>query len=88
MLSPLMLLFDSAWIMLSIPQLLYKIPEHSAGDNVPFGKAIYCFTFGNSDLVPVEANIIGNHHQQNLWIEYDVQNSRIGFAQTRCNIHF
>jgi len=86
-LSPVTLLFESAQITLNGHQLLYQIPESSAGNNHANGQAIYCFTFGNSDLVPLEANIIGNHHQQNLWIEYDLQNSRIGFARARCNIN-
>jgi hypothetical protein len=87
MLSPVTLLFESAEITLNGHQLLYQIPESSAGNNVANGCVIYCFTFGNSDLVPVEANIIGNHQQQNLWIEYDLQNSRIGFARASCNIN-
>eukprot|EP01018_Ginkgo_biloba_P029042 Gb_03155 [translate_table: standard] len=83
--SPVTLLFDSAQIILESHQLLYPIPKGTAGVPVQNGKTVYCFTFGNSDLLPVEANIIGNHHQQNLWIEYDLQNSRIGFAPARCN---
>jgi hypothetical protein len=86
-LSPVTLMFDSAQITVDGHQLLYQIPKSSEGSYAANGMVIYCFTFGNSDLVPVEANIIGNHHQQNLWIEYDLQNSRIGFARARCNIN-
>jgi len=87
MLSPVTLMFHSAEITLEGHQLLYQIPKSSAGKHGANGQAIYCFTFGNSDLVPLEANIIGNHHQQNLWVEYDLQNSRIGFAKARCKIN-
>ncbi|GLJ39621.1 hypothetical protein SUGI_0809970 [Cryptomeria japonica] len=82
--TPVTLLFDSAQLILQSQQLLYRVPN-ATGAAIPKGREIYCFTFGNSDLVPVEANIIGNHHQQNLWIEYDLQNSRIGFGQARCD---
>lgn len=87
LLSTVTLTFDSAEITLEGHQLLYQVPRRYAGNGVAKGRAIYCFTFGNSDLVPVEANIIGNHHQQNLWVEYDLQNSRIGFARARCRIN-
>ncbi|ERN13923.1 aspartic proteinase PCS1 [Amborella trichopoda] len=45
---------------------------------------IWCFTFGNSDYLGSEINIIGNHHQRNMWVEYDAQNYRLGFAPARC----
>ncbi|GLJ39620.1 hypothetical protein SUGI_0809920 [Cryptomeria japonica] len=83
--TPVTLLFNSAQVTLDAHHLLFRVPEGS-GAAIPKGRAIYCFTFGNSDLVFVEANIIGNHHQQNLWIEYDLQNSRIGFARARCDV--
>ena len=86
MLRPMTLMFDSAEITPGDHQLRYQIPKSNARNHVPNGLAIYCFTFGNSDLVPVEANIIGNRHQQNLWIEYDLQNSRIGFGRAHCKI--
>ncbi|KAH9315995.1 hypothetical protein KI387_024622 [Taxus chinensis] len=84
--TPVTLLFNSAQLTLDSHQLLYRVPK--SGARISRGRAIYCFTFGNSDLVPVEANIIGNHHQQNLWIEYDLQNSRLGFARARCNAKY
>eukprot|EP01018_Ginkgo_biloba_P032438 Gb_27788 [translate_table: standard] len=76
------LMFESAEVKLDGHQLLYPVPKESARGT----EVVYCFTFGNSDLVPVEANIIGNHHQQNLWIEYDLENSRVGFAPAACNM--
>ncbi|GLJ39613.1 hypothetical protein SUGI_0809790 [Cryptomeria japonica] len=79
--SPVTLLFDNrAHVKLQSHQLLYQVP----GDLVRNGRSVYCFTFGNSDLVGIVENIIGNFHQQNLWVEYDLQSSRIGFARANC----
>lgn len=83
--TPVSLLFDSARLRLESHQILYPVPKDIAGPQN--NRTIYCFTFGNSDLVPMYMNIIGNYHQQNLWIEYDIQNSRIGFARAVCNIN-
>lgn len=82
--TPVTLLFDSALLRLDSHQVLYPVPKEIAG--AQNNRTIYCFTFGNSDSVPMYLNIIGNYHQQNLWIEYDLQNSRIGFARAVCNI--
>ncbi|KAK1297935.1 Aspartic proteinase PCS1 [Acorus calamus] len=38
------------------------------------------------DLVPMEAYVIGHHHQQNVWVEYDLRGGRVGFAPVRCDI--
>ncbi|KAJ0705105.1 putative nepenthesin [Helianthus annuus] len=46
---------------------------------------IYCFTFGNSDLLGIEAYVIGHHHQQDMWMEFDLKNNRVGFAEVRCD---
>ncbi|CAH8354104.1 unnamed protein product [Eruca vesicaria subsp. sativa] len=40
----------------------------------------YCFTFGNSGLAGFEMFIIGNVHQQDVWMEYDLANAQVGFA--------
>ncbi|KAK4360655.1 hypothetical protein RND71_019607 [Anisodus tanguticus] len=42
---------------------------------------VYCFTMGNSDLLGIEAYVIGHHHQQNFWMEFDLLNSRVGLAE-------
>ncbi|KAL6133161.1 hypothetical protein ACLB2K_065398 [Fragaria x ananassa] len=47
---------------------------------------LWCFTFGNSDLLGVEAFVIGHHHQQNVWMEFDLHNSRIGLAEVQCDL--
>ncbi|KAE8724341.1 hypothetical protein F3Y22_tig00010533pilonHSYRG00211 [Hibiscus syriacus] len=62
-------------------RLLYRVPEMSKGSD-----SVYCFTFGNSDLLGIEAFVIGNHHQQNVWMEFDLVKSRVGFAETRCDL--
>ncbi|XP_055811652.1 aspartic proteinase PCS1 [Solanum dulcamara] len=75
------LVFRGAEITISGEQLLYRVPGEIRGKD-----SIHCFTFGNSELLAVEAYIIGHHHQQNVWVEYDLEKSRIGFAQVRCDI--
>jgi hypothetical protein len=49
-------------------------------------EAVWCLTFGNSDMAGMSAYVIGHHHQQNVWVEYDLQNSRVGFAPARCDL--
>ncbi|GER28590.1 eukaryotic aspartyl protease family protein [Striga asiatica] len=61
-------------------QLLYRVPGEVRGAD-----SIQCFTFGNSDLVGMEAYVIGHHHQQNVWMEFDLQRERIGVAPVRCD---
>lgn len=41
---------------------------------------------GNADLAGISAFVIGHHHQQNLWVEYDLDNARLGFAPVRCDL--
>ncbi|KAJ3707267.1 hypothetical protein LUZ61_010972 [Rhynchospora tenuis] len=60
--------------------LLYRVPGEVRGNNT-----VWCFTFGNSDLVPLSAFVIGHHHQQKTWVEYDLRNNRIGIARARCD---
>ncbi|KAF3778660.1 Aspartic proteinase [Nymphaea thermarum] len=76
-LPPVVLMFNGAEMAVTGERLLYKVPDRAG---------VYCFTFGNSDLVPVEAYIIGHHHQQNMWVEYDIERSRLGFAPARCDL--
>ncbi|XP_039060201.1 aspartic proteinase PCS1-like [Hibiscus syriacus] len=75
------LMFDGAEMGISGERLLYRVPEMSKGSD-----SVYCFTFGNSDLLGIEAFVIGNHHQQNVWMEFDLVKSRVGFAETRCDL--
>uniref|UniRef100_A0A6V7QU29 Peptidase A1 domain-containing protein n=1 Tax=Ananas comosus var. bracteatus TaxID=296719 RepID=A0A6V7QU29_ANACO len=63
-----------------LPSLLPEVGVRRGGDGV------WCATFGNSDLVPMSAYVIGHHHQQNLWVEYDLDNRRVGFAPVRCDL--
>lgn len=73
------LVFEGAEMRVSGEQLLYRVPGQVMGND-----SVYCFTFGNSDLLGVEAFIIGHHQQQNLWMEFDLQKSRIGLAHVSC----
>ncbi|KAI9072719.1 hypothetical protein K1719_045320 [Acacia pycnantha] len=72
--------FDGAEMTISDEQLLYRIPGQVMG-----GDSVYCFTFGNSDLLGVEQFIIGHHQQQNLWMEFDLEKSRIGLTHVSCS---
>ncbi|XP_044507909.1 aspartic proteinase PCS1 [Mangifera indica] len=76
------LLFTGAEVSVSGPRLLYRVPGL-----VKNGKdSVYCFTFGNSDLLGIESFVIGHHHQQNIWMEFDLAKSRVGFTEFRCDI--
>ncbi|RWW58992.1 hypothetical protein BHE74_00034101 [Ensete ventricosum] len=75
-----LLLRGGAEVAVAGERLLYRAAGESPGPD-----AVWCFTFGNSDLVPLSAYVIGHHHQQNLWVAYDLENARIGFAPARCD---
>ncbi|KAJ4960516.1 hypothetical protein NE237_020426 [Protea cynaroides] len=49
------------------------------------GGGVHCLSFGRSDLLGVESNIIGNFHQQNLWVEFDLANHRVGIGRADCS---
>ncbi|CAK9185327.1 unnamed protein product [Ilex paraguariensis] len=74
-------MFGGAQLMVSGDGLLYRVLGEVRGND-----SVYCFTFGNSDLLGIEAYVIGHHHQQNVWMEFDLERSRIGFAQIRCDL--
>lgn len=74
------LVFEGAEMRVSGDQLLYRVPGQVMGEDW-----VYCFTFGNSDLLGVEAFIIGHHQQQNFWMEFDLERSRIGLAHVSCS---
>ncbi|OVA12169.1 Peptidase A1 [Macleaya cordata] len=48
------------------------------------GGGVGCLSIGRSDLLGIASNIIGNFHQQNLWVEFDVVNRRVGFGPADC----
>ncbi|PON33596.1 Aspartic peptidase [Parasponia andersonii] len=75
------LVFEGAEMSVSGESTLYPVPGQVRGND-----SVHCFTFGNSDLLGVEAYLIGHHHQQNVWMEFDLEKSRIGLAQTRCDL--
>lgn len=79
-LPPVSLVLRGAQITVLGERLLYRVPGEVRGSD-----SVHCFTFGNSDLLGIEAYIIGHHHQQNVWMEFDLVNSRIGVAQVQCH---
>ncbi|KAK4766894.1 hypothetical protein SAY86_014645 [Trapa natans] len=74
------LIFQGAEMKVPGDRVLYRVPDQVRGSD-----SIHCMSFGNSDLLGVEAFVIGHHHQQNVWMEYDLQNSRIGLAYVQCD---
>ncbi|KAJ1399311.1 Xylanase inhibitor, C-terminal [Sesbania bispinosa] len=75
------LVFDGAEMKVSGERLLYEVRDVRKGND-----SVFCFTFGNSDLLGIEAYVIGHHHQQNVWMEFDLVNSRVGFTDTSCEL--
>ncbi|KAH0695619.1 hypothetical protein KY284_015673 [Solanum tuberosum] len=80
-LPPVTLMFPGVEMSVMGEKLLYKLAGVTRGKD-----QVYCFTMGNSDLLGVEAYIIGHHHQQNFWMEFDLANSRVGLAQASCEL--
>lgn len=76
------MIFRGAEITVSGDKLLYRVMGEVRGND-----SVYCMTFGNSDLLGLEAYVIGHHHQQNLWVEFDLAKSRVGFSSfIKCDI--
>lgn len=75
------LVFRGAEMTVSGDRLLYRVRGEVRGND-----SVYCFTFGSSELLGIEAYVIGHHHQQNVWMEFDLEKSRIGLAQVRCDL--
>ncbi|XP_010528567.1 PREDICTED: aspartic proteinase PCS1 [Tarenaya hassleriana] len=46
---------------------------------------VHCIGIGRSSMLGAASNIIGNIHQQNLWVEFDVTNRRMGFGKADCS---
>ncbi|XP_058765243.1 aspartic proteinase PCS1-like [Vicia villosa] len=77
------LMFEGAEMSVSGERLLYRVSDDVAKWK---NDLVYCFTFGNSDLLGIEAYVIGHYHQMNVWMEFDLVNSRVGFADTSCEL--
>ncbi|KAL3527443.1 hypothetical protein ACH5RR_012099 [Cinchona calisaya] len=52
------------------------------------GDGVTCLGIGRSQSLGVASNIIGNFHQQNLWVEFDLANRRVGFGKADCSKSF
>ncbi|KFK41038.1 hypothetical protein AALP_AA2G077400 [Arabis alpina] len=59
------------------------VPKERVLANV--GGGIHCIGIGRSSMLGAASNIIGNVHQQNLWVEFDVTNRTVGFAKADCS---
>ncbi|KAH6777677.1 Eukaryotic aspartyl protease family protein [Perilla frutescens var. hirtella] len=75
------LMFRGVEMSVGGEKLLYRVPGMTRGSD-----GVYCLTFGNSDLLGVEAYVIGHHHQQNMWMEFDLLKSRVGLAEFSCDL--
>lgn len=49
------------------------------------GGGVHCLGIGRSERLGSGGNIIGNFHQQNLWVEFDLANRKVGFAEADCS---
>ncbi|KAI4299620.1 hypothetical protein L6164_033058 [Bauhinia variegata] len=49
------------------------------------GGGVHCVGIGMSERLGAGSNIIGNFHQQDLWVEFDLANHRVGFGKTDCS---
>lgn len=49
------------------------------------GGGVHCLGIGRSEMLGVPSNIIGNFHQQNQWVEFDIVNRRVGFGKADCS---
>ncbi|XP_062225835.1 aspartic proteinase PCS1-like [Phragmites australis] len=73
--------FKGAEMVVAGDRLLYKVPGERRG-----GDGVWCLTFGNADMVPLTAYVIGHHHQMNVWVEYDLERGRVGLAPVKCDV--
>ncbi|EFJ04945.1 hypothetical protein SELMODRAFT_431957 [Selaginella moellendorffii] len=77
-LPSLSLVFEDG-VTIGIPSIGVLLPVARFQNHVKM-----CFAFEDGGPNPV--NVIGNYQQQNLWVEYDIQRSRVGFARASCVI--
>lgn len=56
--------------------------EHILAD---VGGGVRCVAIGRSNMLGAASNIIGNFHQQNLWVEFDLATRRVGFGKADCS---
>ncbi|KAJ6421128.1 hypothetical protein OIU84_028498 [Salix udensis] len=49
------------------------------------GGGVHCVGMGRSEMLGAASNIIGNFHQQNTWVEFDLANRRVGLGKADCS---
>ncbi|KAJ8763112.1 hypothetical protein K2173_023317 [Erythroxylum novogranatense] len=48
------------------------------------GGGVHCLAIGRTEMLGGASNIIGNIHQQNMWVEFDIDSRRIGLGRADC----
>ncbi|KAK4740995.1 hypothetical protein SAY87_024583 [Trapa incisa] len=48
-------------------------------------RGVHCLAIGMSNMLGAASNIIGNFHQQSMWIEFDLVNRRVGLGKADCS---
>ncbi|GJN31031.1 hypothetical protein PR202_gb19385 [Eleusine coracana subsp. coracana] len=83
-----LVLRGGAEVVVGGDRLLHAVPgeRRRRGKEEEEEEAVWCLTFGSAEAAGVEAYVIGHHHQQDVWVEYDLRNGRVGFAPARCSI--
>ncbi|KAF8010048.1 hypothetical protein BT93_J0883 [Corymbia citriodora subsp. variegata] len=46
---------------------------------------VHCMAIAKSSMLGAASNIIGNFHQQDLWVEFDLPNRRVGLGRADCS---
>ncbi|KAG6607572.1 Aspartic proteinase PCS1, partial [Cucurbita argyrosperma subsp. sororia] len=65
--------------------LVDEVLQQGEGLLTEVEEGVKCVGIGRSDRLVTESNIIGNVHQQNMWVEYDLSNKRVGFGVAKCS---
>ncbi|XP_051117993.1 aspartic proteinase PCS1-like [Andrographis paniculata] len=61
-----------------------EIVVGAEGVTAGMGGGVHCVGIGRSGSLGVSSNIIGNFHQRNHWVEFDVANKRVGLGVADC----
>ncbi|KAL6223586.1 hypothetical protein ACLB2K_006969 [Fragaria x ananassa] len=76
-----------------VPLIGDMVLEFDKGAEIVIGKEqmlhnvegkVWCVAIGRSEMIGAASNIIGNLHQQNHWVEFDIANRRVGFGKADC----
>ncbi|XP_020091045.1 aspartic proteinase nepenthesin-1-like [Ananas comosus] len=80
----------SSYLRVEVPKLIYHfegadmdVPRDNYVVDLDEGGGLMCLLVSKSKSNDV--SIIGNIHQQNMWIEYDLEKNELGFAPAQCD---